>query len=135
MNWATLCPAETIAPGQSRGFDPLGSGRASLFVVNWQGQWRAWEDWCPHWQTGPMAWRKDAYWSGDGQALACHAHGARFDPLTGLCTLGPCLGQSLRSVPLRQDTQGWLQVDTAGLHAIRNEEPTGSDTFNQGDTT
>ncbi len=77
MNWATLCPAETIAPGQSRGFDPL----------------------------------------------------------TGLCTLGPCLGQSLRSVPLRQGTQGWLQVDTAGLHAIRNEEPTGSDTFNQGDTT
>lgn len=58
-----------------------------------------------------MAWRKDAYLSGDRRSIMCHAHGARFDPLTGLCTEGPCLGERLQPVPLRQDALGHLEVE------------------------
>ncbi len=115
MSWQTLCPSEAIAEGQARGFDPQGVGRSTVFVVRWQGQWRAWHDWCPHWGTGPMAWRKDAYFSGDGQALMCHAHGARFDPLSGQCTLGPCMGQALRPAPLRLDKTGAIEIETTSL--------------------
>ncbi|MFM6996672.1 MAG: Rieske (2Fe-2S) protein [Limnohabitans sp.] len=122
MTWQTLCPSTDIPEGQVRGFDPLGTGQSALLVLHWQGQWRAWQDWCPHWQTGPMAWRRHAYWSGDRQALVCHAHGARFDPLSGVCTLGPCLGQSLRPLALRLGAQGQIEVDLAPL--IPQPEPT-----------
>lgn len=110
MTWHPLCHADDIQPGQARGFDPLATGRPTMFVAHLDGALRAWHDWCPHWQTGPMAWRKDAYLSGDGQALMCHAHGARFDPLTGVCTLGPCLGERLRPIELRRDPQGRLEA-------------------------
>lgn len=118
MSWQTLCSSEAIAEGQARGFDPQGVGRSTVFVVRWQGQWRAWHDWCPHWGTGPMAWRKDAYFSGDGQALMCHAHGARFDPLSGQCTLGPCMGQALRPATLRLDKTGAIEIDTTSLSTL-----------------
>jgi nitrite reductase/ring-hydroxylating ferredoxin subunit len=121
MTWWTLCPSTDIPEGQVRGFTPLGAGQSALLVLQWQGQWRAWQDWCPHWQTGPMAWRRHAYRSGDGQALVCHAHGARFDPLSGACTLGPCLGQSLRPLALRLDGQGQIEVDLTPL--IPQPEP------------
>lgn len=49
-----------------------------------------------------MAWRKDAYLSGDGQHIVCHAHGARFDIATGVCNLGPCLGHALTPVRLAE---------------------------------
>ena len=111
MPWQTLCSSEAIADGQARGFDTQGRGRPNVFVMRWQGQLRAWHDWCPHWGAGPMAWRRDAYFSGDGEALMCHAHGARFHPLSGACTLGPCLGQSLWPVTMRVDDTGGIQVD------------------------
>lgn len=116
MSWHTLCPSKAIANGQARGFDPQGLGRTTVFVVRWQGQWRAWHDWCPHWRTGPMAWRRDAYFSGDGQALMCHAHGARFDPLSGQCTLGPCQGQALRPVVLRLNESAEIEINTDSLN-------------------
>ena len=53
-----------------------------------------------------MAWRKDAYLNGDCSRIVCSAHGAQFDIATGLCLLGPCLGQSLTRVPLAVDTDG-----------------------------
>jgi|GEM_PF-169692 len=111
VTWTTLCHAESMADGQARGFDLHGRGQATVFVIRWQGQWRAWYDWCPHWRTGPMAWRRDAYFSGDGQALMCHAHGARFDPLSGVCKLGPCQGQALWPVAMRLDPAGMVQID------------------------
>lgn len=47
-----------------------------------------------------MAWRKDAYLSGDRRHVVCSAHGAHFDIASGLCTLGPCVGESLTPVAL-----------------------------------
>ena len=116
MSWQPLCPSEAITEGRALGFDPQQVGHTTVLVLRWQGQVRAWQDWCPHWQTGPLAWRRDAYFSGDGQALMCHAHGARFDPLSGLCTLGPCLGQALRPVALRLDPAGTIEIDTDTLN-------------------
>lgn len=115
MAWRSLGQADDIPPGQARGFDPRAEGRNTLFVANLGGQLRGWRDWCPHWQTGPMAWRKDAYISGDGEALMCHAHGARFDPVTGVCTLGPCLGERLQPIALRRKPDGQLEADLDGL--------------------
>jgi nitrite reductase/ring-hydroxylating ferredoxin subunit len=57
-----------------------------------------------------MAWRKDAYLNGDRSRIVCSAHGAQFDIETGVCTLGPCLGQSLTSVLLEVDDSGAIRL-------------------------
>ena len=99
-----LCRRDDLPDGASRGFDPWGEGRDTLFVVRQGGRVHGWRDACPHYgaQFGPvpMAWRKDSYLNGDGTRIVCAAHGAQFDIATGICTLGPCLGQGLEAVPL-----------------------------------
>ena len=101
MDTIRLCCLDELREGSSRGFDPWGDGRDTVFIVRRQGL-HGWRNACPHWAGAPMAWRKDAYLSGDGQHIVCHAHGARFDIATGVCTLGPCLGQALTPVPIQQ---------------------------------
>ncbi len=53
-----------------------------------------------------MAWRKDAYLNGDGTRIVCHAHGAQFEIASGVCVLGPCLGQKLERVDIEVAEDG-----------------------------
>lgn len=108
-----LCRLQDIADGGARGFDPGGAGRDTVFVVRRGARLYAYRDACPHVAGAPMAWRKDAYLSGDASRIVCSAHGAWFDIATGACTLGPCLGQSLAGVALAVHGGGgvWLTGD------------------------
>jgi len=98
-----LCKADELPEGAARGFDPRGEGCDTIFVVRKEGRLHAYRDACPHYGDTPMAWRKDAYLDGAGSRIVCSAHGAQFRIDTGVCTLGPCLGQSLTRVPLITD--------------------------------
>jgi len=111
---APLCHASELADGRSRGFDPTASGRDTLFVVRRNGL-HAYRNACPHWAETSMAWRKDAYLNADATRIVCAAHGAQFEIDTGLCLLGPCIGQSLMRVPLITSDDGMLNVDLAFL--------------------
>jgi nitrite reductase/ring-hydroxylating ferredoxin subunit len=95
-----LCRADELAEGQSRGFDPWNEGQDSVLLVRHHGSVHGWLDACPHHGGTPMAWRKDAYLNAQRTRIVCAAHGAQFDIASGACTLGPCLGQSLRRVEL-----------------------------------
>jgi nitrite reductase/ring-hydroxylating ferredoxin subunit len=110
-----LCDAVDIAEGAARGFDPLGRGRDAMFIVRRGGRLFAWFNACPHYGDTPMAWRTNAYLDADGTAIVCASHGALFDIETGLCTLGPCLGQSLTPVPLTVSEEGDVAVDPKQL--------------------
>ena len=57
-----------------------------------------------------MAWRKDAFMNADATRIVCAAHGAQFDIATGVCILGPCIGESLRRVRLIELEDGSLNV-------------------------
>jgi nitrite reductase/ring-hydroxylating ferredoxin subunit len=109
-----LCHPGDIAEGTARGFDPTGSGRDTLFVVRRNGL-HAWRNQCPHWDNTSMAWRKDAFLNRDGTRIVCAAHGAQFEIDTGLCTLGPCIGDSLTRVALITSEDGTLGVDPSQL--------------------
>lgn len=104
-----LCHRDEVLDRTSRGFDPQQIGQDTVLVVRWGAQLFAYRDACPHHNT-PMAWRKDAYLSGDGLHIVCAAHGAQFDIATGLCTLGPCLGGTLTPVPLIFQNNGEVFV-------------------------
>lgn len=99
-----------IADGDARGFDPEGTGRDSVFVVRKGFDLHAYVNACPHMDGAPMAWRKDAYLSGDRSHIVCHAHGARFEIETGLCVLGPCEGQTLTRAPIETLPGGAIVV-------------------------
>jgi nitrite reductase/ring-hydroxylating ferredoxin subunit len=101
-----LCRFDELTPGAARGFDPDGTGEDSVFVLRRGDAVRAYLNRCPH-QNARLEYRKDRFLSADGQHVVCYAHGAHFDPDTGACTLGACLGQSLQPVPCRVE-HGWV---------------------------
>ncbi len=65
---------------------------------------------CPH-AGYPLNWLPDRFLSRDGSLIQCASHGARFELQTGLCVAGPCVGRSLRRVP--------LEVSSAGIFIAR----------------
>nr|WP_255429451.1 Rieske 2Fe-2S domain-containing protein [Ramlibacter albus] len=118
-----MCRADEIAEGSARGFDPTGTGRDTIFVVRRDG-YHGWRNECPHWANTSMAWRKDAFLNADASRIVCAAHGAQFEIDTGLCVLGPCLGESLRPVPLTRNDHGELQVRLSDLGHAGSERMT-----------
>ncbi|HEU0201726.1 MAG TPA: Rieske (2Fe-2S) protein [Burkholderiaceae bacterium] len=105
-----LCHLSDLPDGGSRGFDPLGEGRDTMFIVRRGTELHAYRDACPHWAGTPMAWRKDAYLNADGTRIVCSAHGAQFDIASGVCTLGPCLGQSLDALAVTVSEDGQIHA-------------------------
>ena len=99
-----LCRLDDLVDGESRGFDPHGTRQDTVFVVRRGNDVRVYRDMCPH-QGSPMAWRRHAYLNAARERIVCNAHGAQFEIDTGVCVLGPCLGQSLQAVPYRIDAQ------------------------------
>lgn len=105
VSTAALCRDGDLAEGQS-----LGLPAQQAFIVRHDGVLRAFRDSCPHQPGAPLAWRRDAYLSADGLHIVCHAHGARFDPATGVCTAGAALGLGLTPLALHIDTQGGVHL-------------------------
>lgn len=106
-----LCHLDDLPDGGSRGFDPQATGRDTLFIVRRGQALHAYANACPHHGT-PMAWRKDAYLNAAGDRIVCAAHGAQFEIDSGLCTLGPCLGDRLTPVALSVGVDGDLHIPT-----------------------
>ena len=96
-----LCRFEDIPDGGSLGALPNNRGRDRVLLVRQGDRVHAYINNCPHYDRAPLGWKKDEFLSGDGQHIMCAAHGALFEIKTGLCSLGPCLGQSLTPVAVR----------------------------------
>ena len=104
---------DDLAEGEARGFVVAGL-RRKVVVVRKHGHVYGYLDSCPHYAGGtPMAWKTNAYLDDEGGHIACHSHGALFDIETGACVLGPCLGQSLKVVPLTVLGNGSIHADVS----------------------
>jgi len=97
------CAAATVPPGRSATFRLERAGRlVNAFVVNHEGRFRAYVNRCPHVGTPLDLWPNE-FFAEDGRALICSTHGALYEPLSGRCTAGPCLGDRLAALPLALD--------------------------------
>ena len=104
-----LCRTTDLANGTSRGFDPLGEGRDSMFLVRKDDRFHAWRNECPHDRRANMARSKDAYLNADRSRIKCASHGAAFDIATGRCVIGACFGQFLTKVEIEiRGDEIWL---------------------------
>jgi len=92
-----------IEHGTSKKFT-LRRGQRELegMLVNFEGNLFAYINRCPH--TGiTLDWVNNQFFSSDKRYVMCATHGAVFEPATGECIWGPCVGLSLQSVPIEID--------------------------------
>lgn len=76
-----------------------GSRELEALLVNYEGDLFAYVNRCPH--TGiTLDWVDNQFFSVDHRYLMCATHGAVFEPPTGDCIWGPCVGLSLQRVPI-----------------------------------
>lgn len=102
--------------GKSKKFT-LRRGHRELeaLLVNFQGQHFAYINRCPH--TGiTLDWVNNQFFSSDNRYIMCATHGAVFEPPTGECIWGPCLGLSLQSVPVEIE-EGRIYARLPGVDA------------------
>ncbi|WP_144393105.1 Rieske (2Fe-2S) protein [Pleionea sediminis] len=80
----------------------------SYIIINALGTIRAYLNDCPH-ANARLNYDGDRIIALDGYHIFCTVHGAQFDPKTGRCVRGPCLGQHLRPAEIKVDDDAvWL---------------------------
>lgn len=86
--------------GTSKKFTLKRGGRdLEALLVNYDGTHFAYVNRCPH--TGiTLDWVNNQFFSSDSRYLMCATHGAVFEPPSGECIWGPCVGLSLQRLPI-----------------------------------
>ncbi len=111
---------ELAAPGDRVRFTyepPLGGAAVEAVVIRLGGDRPlAFRNVCPHLGLA-LDCHTGKFVSEDGGALVCDAHGARFEPETGRCVMGPCEGDRLETMRVRLDeeTGEWVVVRGRGI--------------------
>jgi nitrite reductase/ring-hydroxylating ferredoxin subunit len=112
---AWSAPLGEIPPGRSAKFHILWRGRlVEGFVVNFGGRYHAYVNYCIHAGT-PLDWWPNEFFNDDRRFLTCGTHGSLYEPDTGKCAGGPCVGGTL--FPLHAQVVGDRIVVTANCDA------------------
>ena len=106
-DFTPLCASSALAEGQSRGFQ---AGGLKLVAVRKDDRVHVYENRCPH-RGVPLEWLPDQFLDISGSLIQCATHGALFLIESGECVAGPCAGQSLQELAIREDDQGvWVAL-------------------------
>ena len=93
----------TLAEGETRSFeytDSIGLASEGL-VIRYGGKLHAFKNVCRH-QPLPLDYGDGEFLDESGRYLFCRNHAAYFEPDTGLCVEGPCVGASLFKFPVEE---------------------------------
>lgn len=109
MTKLRIADADQVAEGQTVKFGFKRAGRpAEGFVARFAGQLVAYENVCRHIPIS-LDYGDDRFFARDGKHFICRSHGALYEPLTGLCVGGPCVGEKLKSLQIMVEDGGvWL---------------------------
>lgn len=113
---AVVDTSRLTAEGDALGFhyrDRLGRKQRGL-LVRWQGKLYAYHNRCPHWSTPLDEDGPELFDHGSG-TLICQTHGARFEPETGECIEGPCLGDRLTPLAIEEIDETRVEIRRGGL--------------------
>jgi nitrite reductase/ring-hydroxylating ferredoxin subunit len=85
--------AALVDGGEALRFNVLVDGQpCSAFVVRYQGRVYGYLNRCSH-VAMELDWLPGAVFDSDGRYLMCATHGALYEPDSGQCAGGPCLGR------------------------------------------
>jgi len=105
-----VCKKGEIADGGTR---LVKSGPVEIGVIFSKGAYYAYRNVCPHFSI-PLNYEPDAFWTYEGGLLMCAHHSAMFRFEDGMCVDGPCLGASLRRIPIRIEN-GRVMIEGADI--------------------
>lgn len=109
-----LCAADALRDGGDAVlFDVVEFGRTvQAFAVRHQGRAVAYLNRCAH-VPAEMDWQPGKFWDQERRHLICSVHGALYDPPSGQCVSGPCVGGRLHAVRLdeRDGQLYWYPTD------------------------
>lgn len=89
-----------LAHGASKKFKiQRGEFNTEGLLVNYQGNFYAYLNRCPHVGIS-LDWVDNQFFTVDRRYLMCANHGAVFEPPTGECVWGPCVGAALQNLPV-----------------------------------
>ena len=87
-----------------------------LFAIRKDNQLHAYWNICPHLGI-PLNWMPDKFLDLDGSLIQCSSHGALFEIDTGNCIAGPCSGDRLKPVQLRNEGDSYYLTVNHSLPA------------------
>ena len=111
MNKTRICNVNQLIDPDSRGFIlSTDGGEVEGLVVYKNGFVSAFVNSCPH--TGaPLNWSPHQFLDPEGEFIQCSMHGAIFRTDDGYCVRGPCVGESLQSLPVfQEDGSLWVNL-------------------------
>ena len=102
--WQALPQVATLENGGGGVRFELKHGDATMpaFAVKFQDQTYAYLNQCAH-VAMEMDWQAGQFFDFDQRFIMCSTHAALYEPDTGLCVDGPCVGKQLKPVALRLD--------------------------------
>jgi nitrite reductase/ring-hydroxylating ferredoxin subunit len=108
-----ICESSTLIDGgRAFRFDIVSNDRpVPCFAIRYEDTVHAYVNSCPHRGT-ELDWQAGEVFDESGLYLICATHGAAFDPTTGLCVSGPCAGERLSRIVVREEN-GQVSLDHA----------------------
>ena len=94
-----ICPSAELSEGGDGVRFEIARGGKSLaaFVVRWHAKPFAYINECRH-QATELDWNAGDFFDESKLYLMCATHGAMYEPDSGLCIAGPCLGARLAPI-------------------------------------
>jgi nitrite reductase/ring-hydroxylating ferredoxin subunit len=96
-----LCAASDVTEGQPA-LVRLTHASSIIVLHLANGALAAYRNECPHMGI-ELDWDARRLMTRNARYLQCTGHGALFDPVSGVCVRGPCMGEALTAVPVRLD--------------------------------
>lgn len=99
-----ICASNTlVSSGAGQRFVlKAGAERFPAFVIRHKQEVFAYINECRH-MCLELDWNPGLFFDLDGDYLICATHGAKYQPGTGLCISGPCIGESLNAIEIIDD--------------------------------
>jgi nitrite reductase/ring-hydroxylating ferredoxin subunit len=79
------------------------------FLVRSAGKAYAYVNQCAHVPI-ELDWNEGEFFNPSNEYVICATHGAHYEPHTGLCVLGPCVGKRLRPIAVFEQN-GNIKID------------------------
>lgn len=106
--WQTVCPVTDLVPGafvefrlKQKAHEPEGMPLTGFVFLD-GGKPNAYLNICPHLGI-ELNWMPGKFMDADNLFIQCSTHGALFKPGTGECIAGPCQGDALTALEVRQN--------------------------------
>jgi len=105
-----VCRFDDLAdPGAKAFYVGEGDWPFRGFVIRRNAEIHAYANICPH-RRHPLDLLEGQFLVNDGEMIRCASHGALFEPATGFCVVGPCVGKHLMRLAVRIDQENQVIV-------------------------